>query len=146
MQKREAIRKIRITFWVQMAITAAIVAIFETGLLQKNCIDLTPTTRYIADVAGIMLTIALIPLAIKGFGAQMQKAATKAPTQFIEYYHSKSNARLSILFFVTVGNLALHYGTGNNSALYCALFGIVATIYCYPTENALNNYTQEENN
>ncbi len=141
MQKREAIKKVRTTFWVQIAITATIAALFETGIIEKNLITLAPTARYIADVAGVLLTITLIPLAIKGFSAQMQKAAGKP--HIIERFHNSSNARLSIIFFVTAANLVLHYGTGNDSALYCALFGLAAAIYSYPTENTLDLYTQE---
>lgn len=145
MQQREAIKKLRATFWVQIATTAAIATLFETGLIAKGLITLTPTTRYIAEVAGIMLTIALIPLAIKGFSTQMQKAAKEKTPLFIDFFYKKSSARINILFFVTAANLVLHYGTNNAGALYCALLGAAALIYSYPAKNTLRGYTQENN-
>ena len=140
----DTIKNIRITFWVQAAITATAIILFETGVMPTGCIQLSPTAQYTSEVAGIMLTISLIPLAIKGFSAQMRRAAEQNMPHFNEYFRSKSNARLSILFFVTIMNIVLYYGMGNDKAFYCALFGIIATIYSYPTQGALNNYTQEK--
>ena len=121
--------------------TIAAITLFETGILPKNCINLTPTMQYISEVAGIILTITLIPLAIKGFSAQMRRAAEQELPHFNEYFRSRCNARLSIIFAVTITNILLYYGTANNGALYCALFGIAATIYSYPTKETLSNYT-----
>lgn len=138
------IKSIRTTFWLQTAIIIAAIILFETGIIAKNSIDLTPTMQYICEVGGIILTIALIPLAIKGFSAQMRRAAEQKVPHFNEYFRSKCNARLSIIFAVTITNILLYYGTGYNGALYCALFGIAATIYSYPTKETLSNYTLNE--
>lgn len=146
MEKREALKKARLTFWMQAAMTIAIIALFETGFIAKDSISLTPTLQYTTEVAGVILTIALIPLAIKGFSTLMQRATERRIPHFNEYFYVKSNARLSILFTVTIMNTALYYGTGNNSAFYCALLGIAATIYSYPTQRQLDNYAQENNN
>lgn len=144
MNINNTIRSTRTTFWLQAAITIAAIILFETGALPKECISLTPTMQYISEVAGIMLTITLIPLAIKGFSAQMRRAAEKEIPNFYEYFRSRCNARLSIIFAVTITNILLYYGTANNGALYCALFGIAATIYSYPTKEALDNYKLNE--
>ncbi len=145
MEKREALKKARLTFWMQAAMTIAIIALFEAGFIAKNTISLTPTMQYTVSVASVLLTIAFIPLAIKGFSSLMQRAIERKNPLFNEYFYTKSNARLSILFAVTIMNIALYYGTGNNSAFYCALLGIAATIYSYPTKRLLDSYTQENN-
>ena len=146
MQKEEVIKKARIAFMAQAAIATLLIVLFETGHIAGNIPGISPTTRYIAEVAGIMLTIILIPLAIKGFSMQMTRAAKEKTSHFIEYYRAKSNARTTILFLVIMMNTALYYIMDNNSALYCGLLGIAAAIYSYPTQAALDSYcnTQEE--
>lgn len=125
--------------------TIAIIALFETGIIAKNSISLTPAMQYASEVASALLTIALIPLAIKGFSTLMRRAAEKKTPHFNEYFYNMSNARLSILFVVTIMNITLYYGNGNNSAFYCALLGVAATIYSYPTAGILDNSNQEDN-
>lgn len=146
MHKKEVIKKARIVFMVQAVIAALLIALFETGCIASDIPGIPPTTRYIAEVAGVMLTIILIPLAIKGFSMQMTRAAKEKTDHFIEYYRAKSNARTTILFLVIMMNTALYYIMDNNSALYCGLLGIAAAIYSYPTQTTLDSYcnTQEE--
>lgn len=147
MQKEEALKKTRIMFWVQTIAAIALVAIFESNLINNTDIAVTHPARYPIEVAGIMLTICIIPLAVKGFSTQVSKAAKNRIPHFIEYYHSKCNARTSLLFMVIMANIALYYLLGNNSgALYCGLLGVAAAIYSYPTKTTLDNYCniQEE--
>lgn len=145
MEKREALKKARITFWLQAVMTIGIITLFETGIIARNTINLTPTMQYASEVASALLTITLIPLAIKGFSTLMRRAAEKSTPHFNEYFYNKSNAQLSILFVVTIMNITLYYGNGNNSAFYCALLGMAATIYSYPTAGILDNRNQENN-
>lgn len=146
MQKKEVIKKARIVFMVQAVIAALLIALFETDCIASDIPGIAHTTRYIAEVAGVMLTIILIPLAIKGFSMQMTRAAKEKTDHFIEYYRAKSNARTTILFLVIMMNTALYYIMDNNSALYSGLLGLAAAIYSYPTKAALDSYcnTQEE--
>lgn len=145
MQKEEAIKKTRIIFWAQAIVSATLAILLQTELASSTAIALSPTTLYTIEVAGIMLTICLIPLAIKGFSAQVSKAAKKKIPHFIEYYHSKCNARTSILFMVIMMNIALYYILGRNSGpLYCGLLGVAAAIYSYPTKGTLDNYLNDQ--
>lgn len=140
MNAQEAIKGARITFWVQATMAAALATLFATGIIGSSEITISDTNRYIAEVAGVAFTIIAIPLAIKGFSAQMRRAAERKTDHFIEYYHSKCNARTSILFVATVMNIAIYFILDNNSALYCTLLCIAAAIYSYPTQATLDNY------
>lgn len=145
MQKEEAIKKTRTIFWAQAVVSVALVALLQTGFIDSTAITMAPTTLYAIEVASILLTICLIPLAIKGFSAQVSKAAKKKIPHFIEYYHSKCNARTSILFMVIMMNIALYYILGRNSGpLYCGLLGVAAAIYSYPTKGTLDNYLNDQ--
>lgn len=126
-------------FWVQTACMACMATLFESGMLAKGSITPAPTARYIIDVAGVMLTITLIPLALKGFSALIKREIERKNPHFIEFFHAKSTARLSILFAAIMMNIVLYYGTGNESALYCGILAVGAFIYSYPTMATLNN-------
>ena len=139
MRREEAIRKTRILFWVQAACMACMATLFESGMLAKGSITPAPTARYIIDVAGVMLTITLIPLALKGFSTLIKREIERKNPHFIEFFHAKSTARLSILFAAIMMNIVLYYGTGNESALYCGILAVGAFIYSYPTMATLNN-------
>lgn len=143
MTKEEAIKRTRTLFMVQTACIAAIVALFETGVVTRNAITLAPTIKYITDVAGVMLTIALIPFSLKGFSALIEREVKRKNPHFIDFFHAKSSARLSILFAVIMINVALYYCTGNNSALYCGILAAGAFIYSYPTMATLNNCLEQ---
>ena len=139
MTREETIRKTRILFWVQTACMACMATLFESGMLAKGSITPAPTARYIIDVAGVMLTITLIPLALKGFSTLIKREIERKNPHFIEFFHAKSTARLSILFAAIMMNIVLYYGTGNESALYCGILAVGAFIYSYPTMATLNN-------
>ncbi len=144
MQKENIIKNVRTVFWVYATLATLLAVLFETGIIAKDIPGITPTARYIAEVAGVMLTIILIPLAIKGFSMQMTRAAKEKNAHLIEYYRNKSNARTSILFVVIMANIALYYAIDNESSLYCALLGIAAAIYSYPTKTTFESYCNNQ--
>lgn len=143
MTREEAIRKTRILFWVQAACMACMAALFECGMLAKGSITLTPTAKYMIDVTGVMLTIILIPLALKGFSTLIKREIERKNPNFIEFFHAKGTARLSILFAAVMVNIVLYYGTSNESALYCGILAGGAFIYSYPTMATLDNCLEQ---
>lgn len=140
MTKKEALKKTRTIFWLQAATAIALIILFETNFIRFS---ISGTYSYITDVAGIMLTLLIIPVAIKGFTAQMNKAVRKKIPHLIEYYYTRSSARCSLIFFVIIANIVLYY-SGNTNALYCGMFGVAAAIYSYPIEDAIDNYLQKQ--
>ncbi|MBQ7948011.1 MAG: hypothetical protein IJ277_07595 [Bacteroidaceae bacterium] len=147
MQKEEAIKKTRTIYRAQAIVSVVLAALLQTGLIDSTGITMAPTTLYAIEVAGIMLTICLIPLAIKGFSARVSKAAKRKTPHFIEYYHNKCNARTSILFMVIMMNIALYYILGRSSGpLYCGLLGVAAAIYSYPAKSTFENYLNNREN
>lgn len=143
MENKNTLKKIRTMWWMQATVVAIVIALFETGFITQGLFAPTPATRYVINVAAIMLTMALIPLAIKGFSTMMRKAKKKKMPHFIDYYRTMSNARISILFTVVMINALLYYGMSNEGALYCGILGLAAAIYSYPTEEVLNIYMKE---
>lgn len=122
---------------------ACMAALFECGMLAKGSITLTPTAKYMIDVTGVMLTIILIPLALKGFSTLIKREIERKNPNFIEFFHAKGTARLSILFAAVMVNIVLYYGTSNESALYCGILAGGAFIYSYPTMATLDNCLEQ---
>ena len=60
-------KKTRLLFWTLLLIAAVTTILFETGILTRGAIEVSATTRYLSDVTGVLITICLIPIAIKKF-------------------------------------------------------------------------------
>ena len=95
-----------------------------------------------------MVTIAIIPFAIKGFSRAMKKTAGLDNITILKLYGKKSIQRMFLLFIALVVNIFVYYGIKYDGALYCGIVSLGALIYSYPTENVLNEYldSKKQNN
>ena len=130
-------------FWLLLLTATATAALFETGILTRGTIAADATTRYFLDVAGVLLTIGLIPLALKRFSSATSAAKESDDATFAQTYCRESGIRLALLFAVTTTNIGLYYGTGNNGALYCALAGAALYIYSFPRKRTMQRMREE---
>ena len=121
------------------SIFAAIIAVaaFETGYLTKGA--LTPFVGYediyYIEVSAIMLTMAIIPFALKSFSRAMSKGA-----EHLKLYNKKSMQRMFLLFISLVINIFVYYGIEYDGAMYCAILSFGALLYSYPTGKVLDGY------
>ena len=126
------------------SIFAAIIAIaaFETGYLTKGA--LTPfvdeEALYYIEVCAIMLTIAIIPFALKSFSRAMSKGVELDKTEYLKLYNKKSMQRMFLLFIALVVNIFVYYGIEYDGAMYCAILSFGALFYSYPTGKVLDGY------
>lgn len=139
MTHKERLKKAKRYFWGMTIFFILFVALFESNLVAHGFITLSPTARYIADVAGILLTIGLIPLALKGFSRGVKKALNAEGNNLARQYSRLCIMRMSIIYTVIIINAILYYGTENSGAFYCCLFGIASFIYSYPAGNTPKN-------
>jgi hypothetical protein len=91
-----------------------------------------------------MLTVVLIPLAIKGFTASLEKSKGLPEADFLNLFCKKSLQRIFLLFIVVVLNEFVYYALGYESALYCGVLGFGAMIYSFPTKMVLEQYLAEK--
>ncbi len=126
------------------SIFAAIIAIaaFETGYLTKGALTpfLDEESLYYIEVCAIMLTIAIIPFALKSFSRAMSKGAELDKTEYLKLYNKKSMQRMFLLFIALVVNIFVYYGIEYDGAMYCAILSFGALIYSYPTGKVLDVY------
>jgi hypothetical protein len=125
------------------SIFAAIIAVaaFETGYLTKGA--LTPFVGYediyYIEVSAIMLTMAIIPFALKSFSRAMSKGAELDKTEYLKLYNKKSMQRIFLLFISLVINIFVYYGIEYDGAMYCAILSFGALLYSYPTGKVLED-------
>lgn len=126
------------------SIFAAIIAVaaFETDYLTKGA--LTPFVGYediyYIEVSAIMLTMAIIPFALKSFSRAMSKGAELDKTEYLKLYNKKSMQRMFLLFISLVINIFVYYGIEYDGAMYCAILSFGALLYSYPTGKVLDGY------
>ena len=145
MTRENVLKSLKINF--ATAIFAALMAIaaFETGYITKGALAmlLTESDIYYIEVAGIMLTIAIIPAALKLFSRAMSKAVKNEVEKglFIKLFYKRSLTRIMLLFIPLVANIFIYYGVKYDGAMYCAILSLGALIYSYPTGKVLDDYT-----
>ena len=135
--------KTRLLFWVLLLTAAATTILFEAGILTRGTIDVSDTTRYLLDVTGVLVTICLIPIAIKKFSNATEAAKESDEATFAEAYCRASKIRLMLFFVVMMTNIGLYYGTANNGALYCALIGAALFLYSFPRKRTMQLMREE---
>lgn len=92
-----------------------------------------------------MVTIAIVPLALKWFSRSMNKASGLDNIAKLKLYSKKSIMRMFLLFIALIINIFVYYGVEYDGAMYCAIVSLGALIYSYPTEQVLNEYLDKDN-
>ena len=142
MNKENILKSLRINYAVAFIATLIIITAFESGFIAKGLLAdmISPTTYYILQVATIMLTVILIPTAIKSFTKAAEKAVSMDEDKALTLYTKKSIQRIILLFVVIVINGFTYYGTGYEGSLYCGLFGYASMIYSFPTRMVMEQF------
>ena len=142
MNRENVLKSLKFNFATSIFATIIAIAAFETGYLTKGALamNLTPEDMYYIEVSTIMLTIAIIPLALKSFSRAMKKGADLGNDALLKLYGKKSLQRMFLLFIALVTNIFVYYGTEYNGAMYCAIISFAALLYSYPTDKVLDTY------
>lgn len=103
-------------------------------------------TYYMLNVVGILLALALIPLAYKLFSLNTShNLRWMNKDEALSTYHRWSVVRESLLSLSALINFAVNYLTLSNSSLICCIISLVAFIGCFPRVKALLIYLNELN-
>lgn len=137
---------LQIAFWLSVAIIIAVAALFESEI---SFFGATPqtigiNTRYTLEIICVMLTLASLPLAIKGFNhvTRIVKRKETSKERKEHLYCAYALIRMAMLLVVTLFDIASYYILNNESALYCALIAAVTLLFCYPTTNSVNEISE----
>ena len=117
-----------------------LVVLYETGLYQEGMIAGNAQMEYILQSVSILLTIGLIPFALRMFNLNLVKRIKERPLQqALKSYQTWSLLRLALLFVPAIMALSFYYLTMNTTNLFCACMALVATLFCVPSESRIKN-------
>ena len=143
---KEKIRKIlnlqKSAFIVVWAAPILLAALYEGGAdtFQKGIYQGNAQMEYIFQSVSILLTIGLIPFALRMFNLNLVKRIKELPLeQALKSYQKWSDVRLCLLFVPTILGVSFYYLTMNTTNLFCACMALIATLFCVPSENRIKN-------
>ena len=117
-----------------------LVVLYETGLYQEGLLAGNAQMEYILQSVSILLTIGLIPFALRMFNLNLVKRIKELPLQqALKSYQTWSLMRLALLFAPAIMALSFYYLTMNTTNLFCACMALIATLFCVPSENRIKN-------
>lgn len=147
MNKENVIKSLRFNFATSVFAALIAIAAFETGYLTKGvlALSLSEEDLYYVEVCTIILTIGIIPFAIKGFSRAMKKASNLDNIAFLKLYSKKSLQCMFLLFISLVINIFVYYGIDYDGAMYCAILSFGALLYSYPTGKIFDEYNNNSN-
>jgi hypothetical protein len=109
--------------------------IYPQGLYQGNA-----QMEYILQSVGILLTIGLIPFALRIFSLNLVKRIQELPlAQALKSYQRWGEVRLFLIAVPALLNVQFYYLTLNTTGLFCASMALIASLFCVPSENRLKN-------
>ena len=144
MNKETVLRSLRINHVVAFAATLVIVAAFECGFVAKGVLAglISSSAYYMLQVATVMLTVILVPMAIKSFTKAAGKCSGMSEGDALKLYTRMSMQRTVLVFLVIIINGFAYYGLGYEGSLYCGLFGYGSMIYAFPTKMVMEQFLQ----
>ena len=129
-------------FIVVWAATILLAALYECGAetFQKGIYEGNAQMEYIFQSVCILLTICLIPLALRLFNLNLVKRIKELPLQeALKSYRIWGDVRLSLLFAPVMLGLTFYYLTLNTTGLFCACMALIASLFCVPSTNRIIN-------
>ncbi len=134
--------KLLIGWFAIYVIAGVIVLLFEMGPLKG--LSLTDAkTIYILEVIGVLASLALIPLALRGFKKMVDRLDEKEyPEEKIEkIYMACSWLRLLAFFMVVEFGVILYYLLNDSIGLYIAAIGAICSLFSFPTKAGIEHET-----
>ena len=133
------ILKLQVIGYIGIWLFPAIYAIlFEAGVLEEGIYAGDAQMEYIFQSVCILLTICLIPLALRLFNLNLVKRIKELPLQeALKSYRIWGDVRLSLLFAPVMLGLTFYYLTLNTTGLFCACMALIASLFCVPSENRI---------
>lgn len=145
MEKKEILKSLRINHLFSLFAAILVIVMFETGLLAKGALaSVVPLGGiYVIEVVAVMLTVLLVPLAIKGFTGTLTKNLGCSEEEFLKLFAKKGFQRIALLFVALLVNEFVYYGLDYTGSFYCGLLALGSLIYSYPTKMVLEEYLEK---
>ena len=129
-----------VAFILVWALPLVYALLHEAGVLSQGALAGDAQMEYIFQTIGILMTIVLIPFALRIFNLNLVKRIQELPLQqALKSYRIWSDVRLGLLFVPAILGLSFYYVTMNTTHLFCACMALVATLFCVPSANRIKN-------
>lgn len=138
MTNQQILRRLRVEFFLYVLLAVTLVVLYETHVFVEGALVGNAGATYTAESAGILLTVVLTPVALKSFHkalvrmAYMDDAAARR-----RCYVKWSEIRLAMFVAVVLLNISVYYMTVDNMCGYCAIIGVIASLFCWPTKDGV---------
>ena len=129
--------------WCSIYLVAGITALlFEFGPL-KGLVVTEAKTIYVLEVIGVLASLALIPLALRGFKRMVDRLDEKEyPEDKIErIYMLCSMLRIEAFFLVVEFGVVLYYILNDTIGLYIAAIAAICSMFAIPTKAGIEHET-----
>lgn len=137
-QIKKLVRILQIQYWLFISLAIAYCAVYEIGWIEEGIYAGDVRLQYIWETIAILTTVILVPLSLKLFNIVMTKKIVKSSLQVaMRLYKRWNEIRLLMLAIVTFLNIYVYYTTLDNIGGLCALIGVMASIFCLPSEKKL---------
>ena len=138
MTDKQILKRLRIEFFAYVVLAGLLILLYETHVFYEGGLVGNVSGTYMAECAGILLAVALIPLALKSFHkALLRMAGMDDDAARRRLYVKWNEIRLSMFLVVVLLNLSIYYTTVENICGYCALIGAIASLFCWPTKEGV---------
>ncbi|MBO5874588.1 MAG: hypothetical protein J6Q35_06140 [Rikenellaceae bacterium] len=129
-----------VAFILVWALPLVYALLHETGVLSQGVLAGDAQMEYIFQTIGILMTIVLIPFALRIFNLNLVKRIQELPLQqALKSYRIWADVRLALLVVPALINLQFYYLTLNNTGLFCAAMSLIASLFCVPSESRIKN-------
>lgn len=129
--------------WIAIYVVAAVtVLLYECGLLSSGAVTQAKGI-YILEVIGVLSSLALIPLALRGFKRMVDRLDDKEyPDEKIaKVYMTCSWLRLVAFFMVVEYGVVLYYIINDNIGLYISAIAAICSLFSFPTKAGIEHET-----
>ena len=138
MTDKQIIRRLNVEYAVFLILSIGLYVLGECGVLPEGGLVGRSAAVYALQCGTALLTIVLIPLALKSFHVALQRMGTQPDAaQRRRSYVRWSEIRLALFFVIIVVALTAYYATVSNLGFYCAVMALIASLFCIPSPKGI---------
>ena len=139
-QIKKTLNQHKLAFILTWALPLLMVVIGECEIYPQGLYQGNAQMEYILQSVGILLTIGLIPFALRIFSLNLVKRIQELPlAQALKSYQRWGEVRLFLIAVPALLNVQFYHLTLNTTGLFCASMALIASLFCVPSENRLKN-------
>ena len=138
MTNQQILRRLRIEFFLYVLLAVLLVVLYETHVFVEGALVGNAGAVYTAESAGILLAVILTPVALKSCHKALVRMAYMEDDEARRRCYVKwSEIRLAMFVAVVLLNISVYYMTVDNMCGYCAIIGVIASLFCWPTKDGV---------